>query len=336
MPSLFKRSNGVYYICYEEDGKRRWRSTGQTIKPAALKELIAFQTSPRKLPSRITLQSFIEEFLAYGKITFAPKTVEIYDRALHKLLSFAGNKVLSSVIPRDVDLYRAHRLSEVSPTSVNIDLRTLRAAFYTAVRWKLIPENPFKKVPFVRIPDRQPAYLTKEDFEGLLPLVSERWLRELIIASVSTGMRRGELLNLRWKDLDFERRLINIQSSDIFRTKGGKRRSVPMNDIVSQILWEKAQRSLGEYVFTLHGRKIDGNWVTCKFRRYIRRAGLNPKLHFHSLRHTFATWLVQGGVSIYEIQKLLGHSNIAVTQIYSHLTSSELHDAVNKISVPLN
>ncbi len=63
---------------------------------------------------------------------------------------------------------------------------------------------------------------------------------------------------------------------------------------------------------------------------------MSEKLHFHSLRHTFATWLVQEGVSIYEVQQLLGHSSISVTQVYSHLAASELHGAVNKIQVVLN
>ena len=60
---------------------------------------------------------------------------------------------------------------------------------------------------------------------------------------------------------------------------------------------------------------------------------LNNKLHFHSLRHTFATWLVQDGVNIYEVQKLLGHSSVKVTEIYSHLVANELHNAVNKLSI---
>jgi integrase len=165
----------------------------------------------------------------------------------------------------------------------------------------------------------------------------------LVVFAVMTGMRRGELLNLTWKDVDFERRLLTIHSGEGFRTKGGKRRSVPMSQAVYQLLLTRAQRSIGlptclasRYVFALNGKRIDGVYVCHKFKRYVREAGLNERLHFHSLRHTFATWLVQEGVSIYEVQKLLGHSNISVTQVYSHLAASELHGAVNKISVSLN
>ena len=136
--------------------------------------------------------------------------------------------------------------------------------------------------------------------------------------------------------LNFELRLLHIQSSDNFRTKAGRRRAVPMSEPVLQILWSKTRRSLSENVFTLNGSTISEDWLTHRFKSYIRKAGLNPRLHFHSLRHTFATWLVQEGVSIYEVQKLLGHSSISATQIYSHLAASELHGAVNKIQIVMN
>ena len=82
--------------------------------------------------------------------------------------------------------------------------------------------------------------------------------------------------------------------------------------------------------------EVPPHFVSKRFKIHARRVGLREDLHFHSLRHTFATWLVQEGVSIYEVQKLLGHSSISVTQIYSHLAASELHGAVNKIQVVLN
>ncbi len=109
-----------------------------------------------------------------------------------------------------------------------------------------------------------------------------------------------------------------------------------MNETVFQLLWNKSERCFSEYVFTFKRRRVQESLVPHKFKKYVRKAGLNPKLHFHSLRHTFAIWLVYEGISIYEVQKLLGHSNISVTEIYSHLAANELHSAVNKISVSCN
>jgi len=336
MPTLLKRSSGIYYILFEEEGKRRWKSTGKTRKSDALNELLTFEKLRSSYKPRTTLQVFIKDFLSYAQVTFSAKTLELYKLALRHFYSTVGNKLLTSITARDVDLYRTIRLKEVSPVTVNINLRSLRAAFSTAARWKLLSENPFKKVSLVRVPDRQPVYFKKEDFHKLLSIISEGWLRELAIVAVSAGLRRGELLNLAWKDVNFERRLLHIQSTESFQTKGGRRRTVPISDALLQFLRTKAQRSVGDYVFTLNGKRISCDWVTHKFGRYVRKAGLDPKLHFHSLRHTFATWLVQEGVSIYEVQKLLGHSSISVTQVYSHLAASELHSAVNKIHLVIN
>jgi site-specific recombinase XerD len=150
-------------------------------------------------------------------------------------------------------------------------------------------------------------------------------------------MRQGELVNLRWQDVDLHRKLIHIHSNATFKTKHGKRRTIPLNDVATQLLKSKAVHSVGEYVFTLSGRQVKESWVSHKFKYYVYAARLkDDRLHFHSLRHTFASWLVQDGVSIYEVQKLLGHSNISVTQVYSHLQPEQLHDTVNKIKVSLN
>ncbi len=240
MPTLFKRSNGIYYISFEEEGIRKWKSTGQTRKPAALKELLTFEKLRKSYKPRTTLQSFITEFLAYAEVTFASKTLELYRIALRHFHSTVGNKLLTSITARDVDRFRIQRSTEVSPVSVNISLRTLRAAFSTAVRWRLISENPFKRVPLLRIPDQQPIYLSRGEFQRLVSLVSEARLRELITVAVSAGLRRGELLNLAWKDVDFQNRLLYIHSTDNFHTKGGKRRTVPMSEALFKSLWKKA------------------------------------------------------------------------------------------------
>jgi integrase len=150
-------------------------------------------------------------------------------------------------------------------------------------------------------------------------------------------MRRGELINLRWKDIDLQRRLLHIESNPTFKTKQGKRRTIPLSDVAYHLLMSKHRTSFHEFVFTLKGKPIFDNWVTNKFKWYVYEAKLaDDRLHFHSLRHTFASWLVQDGVSLYEVQKLLGHSNITVTQVYSHLQPEGLHATVNRISIALN
>jgi site-specific recombinase XerD len=123
-----------------------------------------------------------------------------------------------------------------------------------------------------------------------------------------------------------------VRSSPTFKTKQGKQRVVPLSDLAFHLLNSKSARRVSDYVFTLNGDKIPGTWATRKLKNYVYEAKLkDDRLHFHSLRHTFASLLIQDGVSLYEVQKLLGHSSIAVTQVYSHLQPTQLHDAVNRV-----
>src|SRR5262249_26989238 len=155
-----------------------------------------------------------------------------------------------------IDIYKTQRLKTLSPVSLNIELRTLRAAFYTAVRWKLIQENPFKEVRLLRVAEKQPPHLTKEDFCKLVSQIEENWFKDLITVAVYTGLRRGELLNMVWKDVDFQKKVLYIQSNENFQTKMGKRRTVPMNQDVSRILFTSYCRTKSDFVFSKSGRRI--------------------------------------------------------------------------------
>jgi hypothetical protein len=151
-----------------EDGKRKWKSTGQTHKSDALKELIQFETHLRTYRSKTTLGKFKEDFLTNARMSLSPKTIVMYSAALNHLQAVVGDKYVSFISPRNADLFRTARARDVSPVSGNIELRTLRASFSLAQRWKLISENPFKKIALLRIQDQQAVYIRKEDFGKLL------------------------------------------------------------------------------------------------------------------------------------------------------------------------
>ena len=334
--SLFKRSNGIYYILFQHEGKRRWKSTNCTVKCEALRALMAFETLFESSSKPASLSKFTSEYLEHARVNHAKGTVEIARIALDHLRTVAGDLLLSSLTYQHLDRYKSKRLTEVSPVSVNVELRALRSILNVALRWNLIETNPFSKMQLVRTPDNPPSYLSKDHFQALLAIVKESWMKEVVVFAVLTGMRRGEIVNLRWQDVDLSRRVIHIQSSPTFRTKQGKRRTIPLGEVASQLLLSKATKVISEYVFTKKGTKIVESWLTHRFKSYVRTAKLGEQLHFHSLRHTFASWLVQDGVSIYEVQKLLGHASISVTQMYSHLQPEQLHNTVNRIQVTLN
>jgi site-specific recombinase XerD len=128
-----------------------------------------------------------------------------------------------------------------------------------------------------------------------------------------------------------------LESTPTFRTKAGRMRIIPLNDTSLYLLQSRQRKDTSGYVFSLNGKPLFADWITHLFKRYVRAANLtNQNLHFHSLRHTFASWLAQDGTSIYVIKDFLGHSDIKTTAIYSHLQPTQLHSEINKISISLN
>jgi len=338
---LSKSPSGIYYVYFtDEQGKRQKISTRQTLKTDALKFLQTFKTDASRTRCKrktLLLSEYIGKFLSFAEGNFAQGTVGIYRSALAKLLSIAGDVPIVSLSPQHFDNYKVERLKTISPTTVNIELRTFRAALNTALRWELIERNPFSRLKFASVPETTPVFFSREDFQKLISFIREGWLREVVIFAVLTGMRRGEITNLRWEEVDLSRKLLTIQSNPTFKTKNGKRRTIPLNETALYILSARHGKNVSEYVFTLNNKKISEGWLTHAFKKAVYDVRLkDDRLHFHSLRHTFASWLVQDGVSIYAVKELLGHSDVKTTQVYSHLQGSELHREVNKIELKLN
>ena len=287
--------------------------------------------------SKMLLSEFIEYFLDLSKHDLRSTTLDrVYQPAFKSLLAICGDKALSSYNIRDIETYKSKRLDSCSPVTFNIAFRTLKAAFNRAVRWEFIKENPFSKSKQVRVPEKPFVHFTRDEFLRFIAAVSEPELKDLFGFALLTGMRQGEIISLQWSSIDLDQKLIHITNQDGFLTKTGRSRSVPMNNDVFEML-QKLQGEAPEHsrVFVREGEMLKQSYVEHKFKQYVRSAGLRDDLKFHSLRHTFATWLVQSGASIYEIQKLLGHSDIKTTQIYAHLAASELHATVNRISIKL-
>ncbi len=337
---LSKHSNGTYYLWFaNEQGKRQRVSTHCKYKTDALRFLQTFKRDEYercKKARRKLFSEFKKDFLLFASTNFSKGTVAIYETALHNFQQFTGDLPLTAYTPQHFDEYKGQRLKAIKPVTVNIELRTLRAFFNTAVRWKLLESNPFK-IQLVKVPENRPTFLTKVEFQKLLNVIEEQWLKEIIVFAVSTGLRRGELVNLKWSSVDLNRKLMYIESTPTFRTKAGRMRIIPLNDTSLYLLQSRQGKDTSGYVFSLNGKPLFADWITHLFKRYVRSANLsNQDIHFHSLRHSFASWLAQDGTSVYVIKDLLGHSDVKTTQIYSHLQPESLHSEVNKISVAIN
>ena len=335
MASLIKRSNGIYYFITQFNGVRRWISTGEKTREKALKRIPSLSFEHRHKNKIPNLSDYIEQFLSIGCNSYREGTKEIYERALYSFLDCVGNKKLSLITIKDIDEYKQAKLQIILPTTMNIYLRTLKSAFNKAVQWEILQRNPIRNIKLCPVPQQTPQFFNLDHFKKLLQIVKEPWLSNAIQLAVFTGMRRSEITNLQWKHIDFSRELIYVESDANFQTKTGKRRILPMNSYVLKLLQAMFLKRTGDYVIMLNGKKVRDIWLSRRFKQYIIKVNVDKSLHFHILRHTFASWLVQAGVPIYEVQALMGHSTIRVTQAYSHLIPKQLKTSVELI-VPSN
>ena len=338
---LSKRGS-YYYVWYLDDfGRKRKVSTRKCHKSDALKFLCEFKQQDHKRKTklqRVSLSEFECAYLTHSRSIHSPKTVESNATALAEFRRIVGDLPLHNVSIRDIELFLAQKREEASEWTARKYFLALASAFETARRWGHICANPFRSVDKPKVPELLPVFFSRSEFETLMKVIASEDLRELVFCAVSTGLRLAELISLVWSDVDFARRVVTVQNSERFTTKNRRSRVIPMNTTLWRVLTERQRRYTNERKFVFHknGSLCEPKQLSKEFKRYVVLAGLNERLHFHSLRHTFASWLAQEGISLFAIQKLLGHSSASVTQIYSHLQSSELRAEVERISVSMN
>jgi integrase len=189
----------------------------------------------------------------------------------------------------------------------------------------------------ISIPRRTPAYLTAQDAETLISAITKPWLREFVIVALNTGMRRGELLSLRWIDVDVVARMARITNRVDFTTKSGEERNISLNESAINAIQRCKVSTRHEYIFSdEHGVRLTADRVTHAVKKSIRAANLPEGLHLHSFRHSFASALCGLGTSLKLVGSILGHSNTKTTEIYSHLLPHQRQTEVEKITIGLN
>ncbi len=283
---------------------------------------------------RFTLNSFIDDFLSYARDNHRKPTVNLVRIAFRHLLEITGDCPLDKITPEHADKYRTKRLKEVKAGTVSAELRSLRSAFGTACKWRRIASNPFSGVKLPQDPKRTLKHLTKEEASKLLSVIDQPWLSYVVKFALGTGLRRAEITNLKWKNIDLNKRVIKVESDGDFQTKQGRMRSVPISTRVMNVLVGAKNREPEAYVFSIEGMRIKEGTLSHAFKKYVRRAHLDEGIHFHSLRHTCATWLSEMNVPIDKVQQILGHSDVSTTQIYSHPSLDAARQALEGISLP--
>ncbi|HCY76489.1 MAG TPA: hypothetical protein DHV28_11260 [Ignavibacteriales bacterium] len=336
---LIKNGKSPYWQVLCKGDKITSVSTHTTDRKEAEKFLASYIPQQKQKPetivakTSISLSKFFEEYKTYVSNTYSVKYLKkAVIPSFVSLQKHLPDIPLENISSRNIDQYISSVFSN-SKYAASMYYRTLKAAFNKAVVWNYIEINPFNKIKTPKTPSSLPVFISEAELIQILDKVENQLHKDIFTTAYYTGMRLNELLNMKWDWIDFNQNLIIIKNSDQFLTKTKQERVIPIHPRVDQIL--KSRFTLGKekeshYVFyRVNGVKLNGEFISKQFKKGAKAAKLNSKIHFHTLRHSFASALVQRKVDIYTVQKLLGHSKIQTTQIYSHLQKENLSQAVN-------
>jgi len=236
--------------------------------------------------------------------------------------SFQG-KYLYEINSLDIEIYKKKRISEgAAPGTVNRELSCLRCLLNRAIEWGKLKTIP-PKIRLFRENNERVRYLERMEAEQLIKFSPEP-LKSIVIIALNTGMRLGEILGLRWRDIDLKSGNITL-----WDTKNKEKRQVPINSTVIDTLMAVNKSPDSDFVFP--GRNpsahIHQSYISHKFNRIRKQAGIKD-FRFHDLRHTFASWLTMKGINLKTVQELLGHKDFKMTLRYAHLSPDHKKQAV--------
>jgi integrase len=349
--SISRRKDGRWeakYTAHTADGPKRRALYGKTRKEAAdkLAQVLANRAIGYTLDTEnITVGGYLDRWLNDSdRGSVRTSTYERHEQVVRLHLKPALGRVkLSKLTPAHVQgLYRDKLDSRLSPATVQQIHAVLHKALAQALRWGMIPRNPADAVKAPRPAPEEMRPLSPDEALKLVEAVHGDKLEALYILAVQTGMRQGELLALKWEDVDLNRGVIHVRRT-LVRSRGRlalgepktkkSRRPVNLTNVAVEALkthlgqqLEDIQR-LGDLyrddglVFTSGvGTLINpSNLRRRSFKPLLQRARL-PQIRFHDLRHTCATLLLSRNANPKLVQELLGHATVAITlDTYSHI-----------------
>lgn len=333
MASIYSRGKR-WWISYYLDGKHVRRPIGRSKRLAErAKKEVELKIEKKELDppvETINLKEFIQEYIAYRKKTnIASNTLALDTYSFNSFLKWTSKTRLTDITRKDIDEYQAELGARLKPKSVANYVNCLQTALKKAIDWNYLKENPVKGVLNFKKTKNPPRFLKQEEITRLLNAAQHngtRYMSPLIATAVFAGLRKSELINLEWTDVDFKNETITIRNKEDAQLKDKEFRAVPLNKKLKEIL--SPLRKKDGYCFLNSDNKRISNNLLRDFKRIASKAKVKEGT-LHTLRHTFASQLAMAGVSLYKIGQWLGHSDPKTTMIYAHLQSSD--EDINRI-----
>ncbi len=283
-------------------------------------------------------EQFIDEYLEYlrNNLNYSENTIDSYIRDIEKIANFYPKKNLLSLNIKEISTY-INTLGELAPSTVSRNISSLRGFYNYFLRIGKIKVNPMEHVSQPKLGEHLPTYLTIEEMESLLDIAIETPYdarnKAILETMYATGLRISETVFLEFSNVDFEECIVRVMG------KGSKERIIPINDYALNALKDYIdnyrptllKRNKNNYLFlSSRGTPMTRQAVFKMIKAEALKKGIKKNISPHTIRHTFATHLLENGADLRIIQELLGHSDISTTQIYTHLTNETLHQEYNE------
>jgi len=316
-----------YFIEYYAENRRKREKIGpskslaETVLQKLLVEVAENKHLDVKKNIKIRFEEFSEQFLElYSK----PNNKSWRKSDLHNINTLKGSfggRYLYEINQQMVEKFKAERMKEVSPARVNRNLACLKCMFNRAIEWGKAKENPVKRIKMLKENNKRLRFLEKDECERLIKTCAQH-IQPIVITALNTGMRKGEILSLKWENVDLNRDIIYVLD-----TKNGEKREIPINRKLKEILAGIKQNPKGPYVFCKDYNGAPYQEVKTGFANAMEMCKIE-NFRFHDLRHTFASHLVMSGIDLNTVRELLGHKSLTMTLRYAHLSPEHKRKAV--------
>ena len=323
--SLYKRKDSqVYWVKISIGGSVVQRSTGTSVKQAAQEyhdKLKAELWQQKKLGAK-PVRSWKETVVRFLSETSDKRTHQQDKDKLAWLHPYLGHLTLNDITVSVIDVIRQAKLEGNSKSTVNRYLSLVRAILNRAISWEWLDKAP--KITMFKEPQGRTRFLTIDEVHRLLKELPEH-VQDMVIFTLSCGLRYSNVLKLEWSQVDLKASHVWVAASN---SKNGKALSIPLNAQALAV----PTKQVGKHptlVFTKGGKRIAGANGKV-WRNALKRAGITD-FRWHDLRHTWASWAVQNGVTVFEVQHLGGWSSSRMVERYAHLSSSHLAAAASKL-----
>jgi len=329
---VYQKGNRWYIDYYLPEGRRKREVVGhvdkitRSLAEKALKaragEIVQGKFNLEKAKKPILFDKLLERYLGWAKDNH--KAPENDTHLTKPLLAYFEGKTLSSITPWLVEKYKSERKAQgKTPATINRELTVLKRMFNLACEWGLATSNPVSRIKFMQIPKEIPRTLKDWEFARLYQAAPSH-LKPVLLTGYLTGMRKGEILKLKWGDIDFEMGYILVRDS-----KNNEARAIPIDETLKKELLGLKERATCKYVFTYEGKPMKSlrrSWYTT-----LKHSGID-KCTFHHLRHTFASNLVVGQKEdIITVMELTGHKDIRMLKRYSHTREEYKKKAIKRL-----